>query len=63
MVIVVYTAFKSRRDMSLELMTGSICGAGGADMKGLYELSRPVMPGEKITFFMSHSWHDDAHTA
>ena len=23
-----------------------------------YDLSRPVLPGEQIDFFMSHSWHD-----
>ena len=26
----------------------------------LFQLSRPVKPGECIDFFMSHSWHDDA---
>jgi len=25
----------------------------------LYNLSRPVKPGEVVDFFMSHSWHDD----
>ncbi len=25
----------------------------------LFNLSRPVRPGEKIDYFLSHSWHDD----
>ena len=29
-----------------------------ANVKSYYELSRPVAPGEKIDFFISHSWHD-----
>merc|ERR1712232_1036707 len=31
-------------------------GAGSIDA---FALSRPVKPGRKIDFFMSHSWHDD----
>ena len=38
--------------ITLELMSGNT-GGGVA-------LSRPVGPTEKIDFFMSHSWHDDA---
>ena len=38
--------------ITLELMSSNT----GGDIK----LSRPVGPSEKIDFFMSHSWHDDA---
>lgn len=44
------------RNMSLELMdTCSECGR----VQGSYKLSRPVRAGERIDFFLSHSWHDD----
>mmetsp|Transcript_3204 Transcript_3204/g.7531 ORF Transcript_3204/g.7531 Transcript_3204/m.7531 type:complete len:196 (+) Transcript_3204:2-589(+) len=38
-------------------MKGAICGSAGFTSQ--YHLSRPVLKGEKIDFFMSHSWHDD----
>lgn len=43
-----------------ELMTGAICGVADGISADLYNLSRPLGPGEVIDFFMSHSWHDDA---
>eukprot|EP00929_Paragymnodinium_shiwhaense_P014209 TRINITY_DN122101_c0_g1_i1.p1 TRINITY_DN122101_c0_g1~~TRINITY_DN122101_c0_g1_i1.p1 ORF type:complete len:718 (+),score=117.49 TRINITY_DN122101_c0_g1_i1:162-2315(+) len=48
--------------ITLELMTGAICGAAGGISLELYDLSRPLRHGETIDFFMSHSWHDDPHT-
>ena len=49
-------------NITKELMTGAICGAVDAtlQMNQLFELSRPVRKGERIDYFMSHSWHDDA---
>ena len=38
--------------ITLDLMSSNTGGG--------IELSRPVGPTEKIDFFMSHSWHDDA---
>jgi len=45
-----------------ELMTGAICSAGNQRLQAneLFQLSRPVVQGECIDYFMSHSWHDDA---
>eukprot|EP00929_Paragymnodinium_shiwhaense_P005590 TRINITY_DN10777_c0_g2_i3.p1 TRINITY_DN10777_c0_g2~~TRINITY_DN10777_c0_g2_i3.p1 ORF type:complete len:954 (+),score=43.96 TRINITY_DN10777_c0_g2_i3:56-2863(+) len=45
-------------NITRELMTGAICDHDAADISTLYELSRPVRPGEMIDYFMSHSWHD-----
>ena len=44
-----------------ELMTGTVCGGTGVSCD-LYGLSRAARPGERISFFMSHSWHDDAES-
>eukprot|EP00746_Dinoflagellata_sp_MGD_P050027 gnl/MRDRNA2_/MRDRNA2_224780_c0_seq1.p1 gnl/MRDRNA2_/MRDRNA2_224780_c0~~gnl/MRDRNA2_/MRDRNA2_224780_c0_seq1.p1 ORF type:complete len:522 (-),score=52.62 gnl/MRDRNA2_/MRDRNA2_224780_c0_seq1:40-1575(-) len=46
------------RNITKELMAGAVCGADS--LAGLYDLSRPVLDGEVIDFFMSHSWHDNA---
>jgi uncharacterized protein YoxC len=45
-------------NITLELMTGAICGS--SSMQNHFGLSRQVNLGEKIDFFMSHSWHDDS---
>merc|ERR1712036_43743 len=43
-------------------MTGAICGAGNQSLQEneLFQLSRQVLPGERIDYFISHSWHDNA---
>lgn len=43
--------------MTFELMSGTTRAGRTA---GNYDLSRPVLAGEKIDYFLSHSWHDDA---
>ena len=46
-------------NMSFDLMRSStVCGR--VDGKSAFELSRAVTSHEKIDFFLSHSWHDDA---
>jgi len=43
--------------ISLELLSATtVCGKVGGD----YSYSRPLKHGEKIDFFLSHSWHDNA---
>lgn len=43
------------------LSSGPICGASDALLAAnrFLECSRPVRPGERIDFFLSHAWRDD----
>eukprot|EP00929_Paragymnodinium_shiwhaense_P080721 TRINITY_DN4210_c1_g4_i1.p1 TRINITY_DN4210_c1_g4~~TRINITY_DN4210_c1_g4_i1.p1 ORF type:complete len:988 (-),score=43.83 TRINITY_DN4210_c1_g4_i1:395-3358(-) len=50
------------KNISLELMTGAICGHDAPDIAHVYNLSRPVRKGEVIDYFMSHSWHDEVES-
>jgi len=43
--------------ISLDLMMGATCNSSA--ILNHFHLSRPLRPGEKIDFFLSHSWHDD----
>lgn len=45
--------------ITLELLTGTVKGKEGVDMTNLYDLSRPLRPGERVDYFVSNSWHDD----
>lgn len=47
------------KNIDLELMTGSILGVGAVDITKLLSRGRRVRPGERIDFFMSHSWKDN----
>ena len=44
------------------LKSGPICGASDPALQAnlYYQLSRDVLEGEEIVFFLSHSWSDDA---
>lgn len=46
-------------DIDRELMSTSSAPTSD-DLNNLFERSRPLRRGEKIDFFMSHSWRDDA---
>jgi len=51
------------QNITKELMTSAICGTAAdkeSETHQLFEMSRPRQPGERIDYFMSHSWHDDA---
>ena len=43
--------------LSFELFAGASVREAGVESP--YELSRPLHPGEKISYFISHSWHDE----
>ena len=43
--------------LSFELFSGASVREAGVESP--YELSRPLLPGEKISYFISHSWHDE----
>lgn len=48
---------------SLELLSsGPICGSGCAELaeNRMLQSSRPLLPDERIDFFLSHCWYDDA---
>lgn len=47
------------KNIDLKLMTGSIQGSDAVDITQLLALSRPVKRGERVDYFMSHSWKDD----
>lgn len=44
--------------LTLEIMSGAI--SSSEVLPNMYHLSRLVRPGERIDYFMSHSWHDNA---
>jgi len=45
--------------LSRRLFTGKNKNGRQDAVVNAYQLSRPVRPGERIDYFLSHSWHDD----
>ena len=46
------------RNVMHELITGEV--GGHITVSNLFDLARPLRPGEQIDFFMSHSWYANA---